>query len=261
MPSGRKRNYASSYTRKIKRRRRTRGMTRNAFKRKKSMRRSRAVKTFPKTQLVELTYCDEIGIPELSAGAPYKFRLNSIFDPDVTSTGHQPRGHDQWNAIYNKYCVIGARVIVEPLFSENYSNGSCTLFGYVDDDSASDNYTIAELRELNMPGTTHKYVQLGTDSRGVHNAKRSPNLTFNVGMKKFFGISAKEQIIAPRAIGQGDSALHSTLTAPFGFNPVATCYLKLHADNTGRSTPQVLKCRVTIKYMVVCHDPKEIGSS
>lgn len=229
--------------------------------RKKSMRRSRAVKTFPKTQLVELTYCDEVGIPELSAGAPYKYRLNSIFDPDVTATGHQPRGHDQWNAIYNKYCVIGAKVLVEPLWSNDFSNTSCTLFGYVDDDSASDNYTVAELRELNMPGTTHKYVQLGTDSKGVRNARRSPNLTFNVGMKKFFGISAKEQIIAPRAIGQGDSALHSTLTAPFGFNPVSVCYLKLHADNTGRSVAQTLKCRVTIKYMVVCHDPKEIGSS
>ena len=114
-----------------------------------------------------------------------------------------------------------------------------------------------------MPGSTHKYVQLGTDSKGVHNARRSPNLYFKVGMKKFFGISPKEQIIAPRAIGQGDSALHSTLTAPFGHNPVSPCYLKIHADTTGRSSPQAqeLKVRITIKYMVVVHDPKEIGSS
>jgi len=254
MPKGRsyskKRKKTSTYTKSYKKRKRP------SYKRS----RSKAIKMFPKTQLVELTYCDEVEIPNIVAGsAPYKFRLNSIFDPDMTATGHQPRGHDQWNAIYNKYCVIGAVVKVEPLYS-NTSDVDTTLFGYVDDDSASDQYNVATLRELNMPGSTHKYVELGQDPRGVGNARRSPNLNFKVGMKKFFGISKKEQIIAPRAIGQGDSALHSTLTAPFGFNPVSVCYLKLHAEGRESST-QTIKARVTIKYMVVVHDPKEISAS
>lgn len=33
------------------------------------------------------------------------FNINSLFDPDLTSTGHQPYGHDQLSAIYNTYLV------------------------------------------------------------------------------------------------------------------------------------------------------------
>lgn len=33
------------------------------------------------------------------------FRLNSLFDPNYTSTGHQPMGFDQLAALYNRYRV------------------------------------------------------------------------------------------------------------------------------------------------------------
>jgi hypothetical protein len=35
----------------------------------------------------------------------YQFRLNSCFDPDVPSAGHQPYGFDQWATLYQKYIV------------------------------------------------------------------------------------------------------------------------------------------------------------
>ncbi len=43
-------------------------------------------------------------------GSEYSFRLNSIFDPDFTSGGHQPYGFDQMAAWYNRYLVTRARV-------------------------------------------------------------------------------------------------------------------------------------------------------
>lgn len=33
------------------------------------------------------------------------FRLNSIFDPDLTNVGHQPYGRDQYSTLYNRYRV------------------------------------------------------------------------------------------------------------------------------------------------------------
>lgn len=33
------------------------------------------------------------------------FRLNSIFDPDLTNVGHQPYGRDQYATLYNRYRV------------------------------------------------------------------------------------------------------------------------------------------------------------
>lgn len=43
-----------------------------------------------------------------STGAwTYVYRLNSVFDPNFTGTGHQPNGFDQWSAFYGKYRVTG----------------------------------------------------------------------------------------------------------------------------------------------------------
>lgn len=41
------------------------------------------------------------GIPTYS----YVFRLNSVFDPNLTGTGHQAYGFDQLSALYNRYRV------------------------------------------------------------------------------------------------------------------------------------------------------------
>lgn len=45
----------------------------------------------------------------LNAGTveDYIWRANSIFDPDFTGTGHQPRGRDEWSALYKSYRVHG----------------------------------------------------------------------------------------------------------------------------------------------------------
>lgn len=40
------------------------------------------------------------------AGAMATFRLNSLYDPDLTGTGKQPLGFDQYTAIFNRYRVL-----------------------------------------------------------------------------------------------------------------------------------------------------------
>ena len=35
------------------------------------------------------------------------FNLNSLYDPDRTGVGHQPRGFDQIKTLYNRYRVYG----------------------------------------------------------------------------------------------------------------------------------------------------------
>lgn len=47
----------------------------------------------------------------------YIYRGNSIFDPNFTGVGHQPLGHDQWQAFYRRYRVIGSRVDIKFLAS------------------------------------------------------------------------------------------------------------------------------------------------
>lgn len=232
-------------------------------KRRRMMKRSKAIKMFPKTSLVELTYCDTVIVPTADDGvsAPRIFRMNSIHDPDYTGTGHQPRGADQWANIYKKYCVVGCKVKVEPLVA-GVTNIDTVMYGYLDDDASADIYTLEDIRELNIPGSRSKYVELGQSARGVH-TYRNPNLNFKVGTKKFFGLTNKTQILAPAGIGQGDfPALNDPhgLSANFGNNPVNQCFLKLYTTSVGTSV-QSINCRVTIKYLVVMHDPVEVGAS
>jgi len=42
--------------------------------------------------------------------AYYVFSANGLYDPDITSTGHQPLGFDQLMTFYNYYVVLRSRI-------------------------------------------------------------------------------------------------------------------------------------------------------
>lgn len=66
-------------------------------------------------QLVTLRYCQQISIDPAGEAAPYSFRANSPFAPDVAGslgTPHQPMGWDQWTAFYNTYVCFASRIRV-----------------------------------------------------------------------------------------------------------------------------------------------------
>lgn len=43
----------------------------------------------------------------------YVFSANGLYDPDITSTGHQPMGFDQLMAFFQHYTVLSSRIHVE----------------------------------------------------------------------------------------------------------------------------------------------------
>ncbi len=63
---------------------------------------------------VKLLYTSSIITNTITSGATRQqtFRGNSLFDPDQTGTGNQPRYHDQWSAFFGKYYVTGCTAIV-----------------------------------------------------------------------------------------------------------------------------------------------------
>lgn len=56
------------------------------------------------------------------------FRLNSLYDPDYTGTGHQPLGFDQWASVYDKYYVRRARIKVTELKDASTNVTPCGMF-------------------------------------------------------------------------------------------------------------------------------------
>lgn len=228
-------------------------------------------KLFPKKMPVKLTYCDVFTLPNTSAGsAAYKLRLNSIFAPSQTGggTSHQPRGHDQWATIYEKYCVVGAKVKVEPIYSSSgggSGNTELTIKGFIDDDVSEGNYTPEQLIELGLLGQQCKLLTIGDG--GAHNisGRRAKNLNFKFSTKKFFGIKKDQQIINAVGTGQGEAtALQGVqnVGALFGANPTMPAYLKLSVAGPNHDgVNATIACRCTITYSVIVHSPKEVASS
>jgi hypothetical protein len=63
--------------------------------------------------IVKMKYTDLITLSNFAVGQDYHtFRAASIFDPDLTGSGHQPLGHDQWAQLYQRYRVLGCKMKV-----------------------------------------------------------------------------------------------------------------------------------------------------
>ena len=100
---------------------------------------------FPDRLLTRMRYHDGVSLTSTAgAQALYQLRWNSTFDPDFTSTGHQPLYRDTFAAIYDQYVVCKATCIVK---FTNITGGSAFIVGVVTDDdttAASGSTTIIE---------------------------------------------------------------------------------------------------------------------
>lgn len=65
---------------------------------------------FPEQAAFSSKYVDTFRITTTAGSLAYQsYRLNSLFDPDYTNTGHQPLGFDQVSSLYNQYKVLRVR--------------------------------------------------------------------------------------------------------------------------------------------------------
>lgn len=104
---------------------------------------------FPAKMRATMRYSQVIELlPTAGVPAPYLFRANSIFDPDFTGTGHQPYGHDQWQAIYNHYNVRSCVITMTPCAANSDQIFGVTL---TDDSTVQSDYnTIREIKGTRM---------------------------------------------------------------------------------------------------------------
>lgn len=68
--------------------------------------------SFPDRVIVRLPYVNTANVSSGLTLYDQVWNLNSIYDPDQTNAGHQPRGFDQWAAIYNRYRVFAVSGIL-----------------------------------------------------------------------------------------------------------------------------------------------------
>lgn len=145
----RKREHESDMPRKFKRSKRSR-------KHSKKGHRGRVVSLIPglwnrgsglPDRLVTKLRYDNVGLLTSTTGTVGKqvWRMNSIFDPDLTGGGHQPHYYDQFAVLYDHYTVIKSKIIHVMTPKEN--NTISMVVGTLDDDDGTTEATFATLME------------------------------------------------------------------------------------------------------------------
>lgn len=86
----------------------------------------------PPRQRQSLRYVEYFNLdPGASGYSTYVFSANGLYDPNITGAGHQPRGFDQYMALYNQYKVISSSITMSWANNNSSANGEnliCAVF-------------------------------------------------------------------------------------------------------------------------------------
>lgn len=196
---------------------------------------------------IDLDYVDVVSIDAGSASiASHVFNAAGIFDPDETSTGHQPLGRDQYSAFFNKYRVLSSSIKVTPVV-DAAANVVPALYGVFRDNDATLNFALGT-HIIEDPRNTGGWgMHVGLASGVGHNG----NAKLNQVRTNF---NAKRDL-APE--GLNDATI-------VGANPsgaVTTTFYQVWASSILGNNPGSLDFLVEIKYRVEYTDPIFLAQS
>lgn len=169
------------------------------------------------------------------------FSASGITDPDVTGSGHQPRGFDQLMAMYEHYTVIGSKITITFQPTASSSSNQNAVVGIALKNSAVAPGDANEY--LEGRNTVYKFISNTTNS-GIQPVR----LSMTYSPKKFLSNSAP----------LSDPYLKGNASA----NPIEESYFVAFADNVDNSTDlNAIQAHVHLEYMVVFHEPLQPGQS
>lgn len=182
---------------------------------------------FPSEVITSLKYVQTVKLTSTSGSlAKNTFRLNSLFDPDVTGTGHQPMYADDFASIYSQYVVLGSRITV--MFVPESINAGPMFVGITSNPSSSlASTTVDETAEQN--NTSYAIIT-------GYNGGGSKQLSNTYSPSKDLGVTADDD----------------TVGATFGANPNNAWYAHISFAELSATTPSVCQCQVTIEFLVKC---------
>jgi hypothetical protein len=182
---------------------------------------------FPEKAIVSLTYGDVINMTATS-GVPndHRFVLNNVYDPDLTGSGHQPRGYDELKTLYKQFTVIGAAYKVT---FTGATSESCLVSAIVNSDSTILSDYKGQIEESGAKYTVVQKRDGGPSTKVV---------TGYVNMNKFFG----ENVL------DGDEYDNTASTGP---GTDRSCFLHLMVTPTDLGTSITdFRTVVEIRYIV-----------
>ena len=205
-----------------------------------------SLQVLPIVQYKKLRYADTAAL-QINSGwsAQKKYSLNGLYDPDITAAGHQALGFDQMMALYNKYCVLGAKIHVRMRAGSTANTYPMNLIG--EKSLLSSLQYTSGSQPLEKP--TCKLVTQNSSATNVYNPEKNINWWFSA--KKQFRCSSRRDLISIDHYN-GDSSSNPDQQVFF--------YLTYQAQDL-QMTTAVCYIDVVIEYIAAFHDRKQIAQS
>lgn len=223
-------------------RKRTKGRDGRISKRRRSRRgRRRAIPRglFANVTVQRFRYVDFITLnPPISGTSRHTIRGTSLYDPDFTGIGHQPRGFDQYMAFYEHFEVLGAKLTATfvPLLPTIVQNQA--IVGIMQGPLGTPALTTLTDVLESKQSRTNVTRTMGT---------RPLVLTSKFSSKKVFGG------------GMGDDARKGTDSA----NPAENWYFHVWGGSTdeGSNDPTAIRVKLQIDFIAKLTERKKFGGS
>lgn len=190
--------------------------------------------TLPERRFMSHKYATNVQLSS-SGGASvgWRFRVNAMYDPDQTGSGHQPLMFDQMYQLYEVYTVLYSHIVVQFCCPDDTTPVNVVLFQNADLTTPD----VDIMRE--QPGV--RYAML---PGGNGDMKR---LSRWFSSKKTFG---------------GDTVDNPDLSGNSGFDPVTQQYHEISIKPVdGSTTIPAFRCAVFITYYAVWSRRLEVSPS
>lgn len=198
----------------------------------------------PHKRMVEMPYVTTITITTgtgTGASANHKFRMNSIFDPDMTTLAgdFQPRFHDQAALQYTVYTVVSSSLSVKVINQNQQSPYLLTIFK----------------PKVGGAAITPVYGKIMEMRTGI--ARRI--VTYATGNTDKSGVRLSAQYNKNKHFVSNQPG-HDAQRTPFGGNPTNDVPMIISITNLD-SPANVITMIVRMTYRVLLSDRIEIGQS
>lgn len=182
-------------------------------------------------QKAHFRYNESVTLNPSAAGtAAHIFSLNGLYDPDITGTGHQPRGFDELMPLYDHYVVIGTRVTID--FVAPASETVAVIGG-----AAVRDFTAGDSANGYVEGGVVKYITVG------NNNGKANRIVMNINPNQFLG----------RSKPMSDPNLKGNASA----NPLEQAYLHVFINAPLiTADPGGYSAFVTLEYTAILIEPK-----
>lgn len=206
------------------------------------------------SEIAKLRYVEQINIAQSSGDEVYNFRANSLFDPNLTGTGHQPMGFDQLALKYDHYQVLGSVIRITPIITgTSTSSGDAPSWVIVRtvDNSTTDYTNFRDVLENQPYGRQKKLYISNYAPWGDSPALRTQKIiSAYYDPKKMFGLN--------KSTLRANEDLKPLVTA----NPNEDAIFQIQAFPVGTNgTRDGIDLLVEIDYTAVFTEPRSLPSS